>query len=290
MTVPTRPDALTDVDPSRILDLDVRGDLRAGNDPFLRIMHARQGLADDGILRLRATFEPRPLYAVMEREGFEHWAECMGDDDWRVWFHRPGPPDAASEHASGVASTAFESPAASGDVPWSAPTPLATCGTPWPDPTALTGVPVPTDVAVLDVRGMEPPEPLTATLGWLESLPDGHTLIQINRRPPHFLFPELERRGFQCSVREEGDEVRVFIRRREEYPVLDVRLLPPHEKHPTIFATFDALAPGAAFVIATDHDPVPLERQFLTDRPHAFEWEIQADGPKLWRVLIRRLA
>ena len=270
MTVPTRPDALHDVDPSRILDLDVRRDLREGNDPFHRIMHARQALAGDGILRLRATFEPRPLYGVMRHEGFLHWAEPMAEDDWRVWFYRP------DGHVAAV-SEAPEAPNAAGR---SAPTRLPTCGTPGPPPT---------DMVVLDVRGMEPPEPLTATLARIESLPEGHTLIQINQRQPHFLFPELERRGFQFSVREEGDEVRVFIRRREEYPVLDVRLLPPKEKHPTIFATFDALEPRAAFVIANDHDPIPLKYQFQAERPGAFEWEYQAEGPDLWRVLLRRI-
>ena len=39
---------------------------------------------------------------------------------------------------------------------------------------------------------------------------------------------------------------------------LDVRVIPPREKHPTIFRTFDALAPGEAFVLVNDHDPFPL--------------------------------
>ena len=74
----------------------------------------------------------------------------------------------------------------------------------WPDPT---------EAVLLDVRGMEPPEPLTATLERLEALPDGHTLVHLNRRLPILLFPELDRRGFEYAVREEGHEVRVFIRR-----------------------------------------------------------------------------
>jgi uncharacterized protein (DUF2249 family) len=134
---------------------------------------------------------------------------------------------------------------------------------------------------------MEPPEPMTKTLEAVEAMPPGHTVIQINSRVPRFLLPELEARGFQHTVRQESaDEVRVFIRHKEALPILDVRLLPPRDKHPTIFETFDALAPGEAFVIVNDHDPVPLKYQFEAERPEAFSWAYQAEGPHLWRVRI----
>ena len=95
-----KPRELENVDESRILDLDVRADLRAGKEPFQRIMHARQALADDGILRLRAIFEPKPLYTVLGREGFGHWTERLADDDWRIWFFRDEAEEAPSEPAS----------------------------------------------------------------------------------------------------------------------------------------------------------------------------------------------
>src|SRR5690606_30324432 len=48
-----------------IVDLDVREDLRSGREPFSRIMAAVATVPPGGTLRLRATFEPVPLYAVL---------------------------------------------------------------------------------------------------------------------------------------------------------------------------------------------------------------------------------
>ena len=39
---------------------------------------------------------------------------------------------------------------------------------------------------------------------------------------------------------------------------LDVRLIPPREKHPTIFRTFDALTSGQSLLLVNDHDPASV--------------------------------
>ena len=70
--------------------------------------------------------------------------------------------------------------------------------------------------------------------------------------------------------------------------VLDVRPIPPRQKHPTIFSTFDALAPGEHFILVNDHDPVPLRHQFRFEREDQFEWEYLEQGPDVWRVKISR--
>lgn len=70
--------------------------------------------------------------------------------------------------------------------------------------------------------------------------------------------------------------------------LLDVRNIPPREKHATIFRRFDALAPGESFTLVNDHDPVPLRYQFEAERAGAFEWEYLARGPEEWRVTISR--
>lgn len=69
---------------------------------------------------------------------------------------------------------------------------------------------------------------------------------------------------------------------------LDVRVIPPREKHPTIFRTFDGLARGESMVIVNDHDPRPLRYQLLAERPETFDWTYLADGPEVWRVRIDR--
>ncbi|MEO7086531.1 MAG: DUF2249 domain-containing protein [Gemmatimonadaceae bacterium] len=70
---------------------------------------------------------------------------------------------------------------------------------------------------------------------------------------------------------------------------LDVRVIPPREKHPSIFRAFDNLASGDALVIVNDHDPRPLRYQFAAERPDAFTWTYEAEGPEVWRVRIDRL-
>lgn len=152
------PLALQVVDAAKVVEADVREDLRAGREPFARIMAARGEVAEGGALVVRATFEPAPLYKVLGKQGFAHHTEKLADDDWRVWFYQ--------------------------------------------------------EVPVLDVREMEPPEPLAHTLNAVASLPEGGTLVQVNVRVPQFLLPKLAEQGCTHEVREVAPErVHVFIRR-----------------------------------------------------------------------------
>ncbi len=69
---------------------------------------------------------------------------------------------------------------------------------------------------------------------------------------------------------------------------LDIRIVPPREKHPAIFRTFDALAKGEGFTLINDHDPAPLRHQFNATRPNQFEWTYIEQGPTVWRVRIEK--
>ncbi len=71
---------------------------------------------------------------------------------------------------------------------------------------------------------------------------------------------------------------------------LDVRTIPPRERHPRIFQTFDALQPGDHFELVNDHDPRPLKYQFQAERGAAFTWDYLEEGPELWRVRIGKSA
>jgi uncharacterized protein (DUF2249 family) len=71
---------------------------------------------------------------------------------------------------------------------------------------------------------------------------------------------------------------------------LDVRTIPPRERHPLIFESLDALAPGAALLLVNDHDPRPLRYQLMAERPEQFVWEPQTEGPEEWAIRIRRVA
>ena len=77
------------------------------------------------------------------------------------------------------------------------------------------------------------------------------------------------------------------VERTEE---IDVRTIPPVQRHPLIFAKFDALTIGSSVRLVNDHDPIPLNRQFESLRPGQFSWDYIERGPALFQVRIRRVA
>ncbi len=174
----TVPAVVAQATDANTVDCDVRDDLRKGQEPFQRIMGAAVRVQPGQLLKLRAIFEPAPLYAVLGKKGFVHYTEKLAEDDWVVWFWREG---------SGAAAAA---PA-----------------------TAASELDLGEDVVILDVRGLEPPEPMVRTLEALAELPVGKTLVQLNVRVPQFLIPQLAERGFVHEVKEQSaDLVRIFIR------------------------------------------------------------------------------
>jgi uncharacterized protein (DUF2249 family) len=165
-----------------VVEVDVREDLRAGREPFSRIMAAVNALGAAQVLRVRAIFEPVPLFSALAKRGFTHASQQDGPDDWSVWFWR-----ADAEAAAPAPSRSDRQPAHSDGAP---PEP----GTVW-----------------LDVRGLMPPEPLMRTLAALDTLPEGHQLVQVNARVPELLFPVLAERGFACEV-DDSRADRVVVR------------------------------------------------------------------------------
>jgi uncharacterized protein (DUF2249 family) len=71
---------------------------------------------------------------------------------------------------------------------------------------------------------------------------------------------------------------------------LDIREVPRPQRHPLIFAKFDALANGESFQLVNDHDPIPLNRQFESTRPGEASWDYLERGPSLFRIRIKRIA
>lgn len=70
---------------------------------------------------------------------------------------------------------------------------------------------------------------------------------------------------------------------------IDVRILPPVERHPLIFGTLNSLTPGQSLHITSDHEPRPLQYQLDTALPGKFSFEYLEQGPDVWRVEITRL-
>ena len=73
-----------------------------------------------------------------------------------------------------------------------------------------------------------------------------------------------------------------------EENILDVTVLEPRQKHPTIFVRFDELSEGETLTIHNDHDPKPLYYQLLGERGNIFTWEYLEQGPQWWIVNITK--
>lgn len=176
-----RPPALAAVPEAQQVHLDVREDIGRGQEPFARIMAAVKGLRDGDAFVLRAPFEPIPLYDVLGKRGLARWTESLGPADFRVWFYRE---------------------------------PAASCPEA-PAPGAGGAVAGRSRVVHIDVRGLEPPQPMVRVLEQLDGLAAGQTIEVIHDRRPLFLYPQLEERGFTHETDEpEAGVVRILIRRR----------------------------------------------------------------------------
>jgi uncharacterized protein (DUF2249 family)/CRP-like cAMP-binding protein len=71
---------------------------------------------------------------------------------------------------------------------------------------------------------------------------------------------------------------------------VDVRAIRATERHPLIFARFDALLEGGAMELTTDHEPRPLRAEFEAAHPGAYAWEQRRVGEGHWVATIRKLA
>lgn len=70
--------------------------------------------------------------------------------------------------------------------------------------------------------------------------------------------------------------------------LIDVRSMPPRERHSKIFNTWDQFAAGESILLVNDHDPVPLYYQFAAEHAGAFRWEYLDRGPDVFRVRITK--
>lgn len=70
---------------------------------------------------------------------------------------------------------------------------------------------------------------------------------------------------------------------------IDVRTIPPRERHPMIFDILENLASGERLELTNDHDPKPLYYQIQATKPGQFGWDYIEQGPEVWKVHITKL-
>lgn len=165
------------------VELDVRPILRAGGEPFARIMETIDGLHGDEGLRLFATFKPTPLLRVLGARGYTHTSKEIGGGDWQVDFAPAAVASSAADAASSMTATPDDSP--------------------WPEP-----------VRAMDNRDLDPPEPMERILAATEAMAPGEVLSALLCREPLFLFPELAKRGhrWRGGFEADGRTYKVLVR------------------------------------------------------------------------------
>jgi TusA-related sulfurtransferase len=164
------------------VELDVRPILRAGGEPFQKIMETVAGIAPGQGLRLFATFKPVPLFSVLGGKGFSHEERQLDGGDWEVLFR----PTQASPAAG------------------AGPAPAAAANTAdWPAPARH-----------LDNRELDPPEPMVRILAATEAMTEGEVLSALLCREPMFLIPELAKRGhaWRGGFEPDGKTYKILVR------------------------------------------------------------------------------
>ena len=165
------------------------------------------------------------------------------------------------------------------------------------------------DQNILDVTSLEPQLKHPTIFARFDELAPGESLIIHNDHDPRPLYYQLvSKRGdiFSWEYLEQGPEVykiKITQNKAEELAakeniqvgsqeikenILNVSVLEPRLKHPTIFERFDELVSGESLTIHNDHDPKPLYYQMLGERGNIFTWEYLEQGPELWRVKITK--
>ncbi|MEF2968839.1 DUF2249 domain-containing protein [Paenibacillus sp. M1] len=69
-----------------IVELDVRPQLRAGEEPFSIIMETFDRLQPGETFVLHAIMKPAPLIPLLEGKGYRAACEQLADDHWKVTF------------------------------------------------------------------------------------------------------------------------------------------------------------------------------------------------------------
>lgn len=156
---------------------------------------------------------------------------------------------------------------------------------------------------VLNVTLIEPRLKHATIFQKFGNLEKGEGFTILNDHDPKPLYYQLLRNYgniFTWEYLEQGPEwYKIRITKKPVQPesrensaseteVLNVTLLEPRLKHPTIFQKFDALNKGESLIILNDHDPKPVYYQLLGERGNIFTWEYLEQGPDRWKIQITK--
>jgi len=166
----------TIMDKKNIVTLDVRPILSGGVDPFDEIMKTIKGMKKDETLLIVNTFEPVPLLNILQKRGYIYQTERPEPGVVHCYLQKA---DTATPSTNGESEEKEKETEDFGSVE-----------------KRFKG-----KLTEIDVRELEMPMPMVATLEALEKLSEGEALYVHHKRLPRFLLPELENRGYKLVTK-----------------------------------------------------------------------------------------
>ena len=166
----SKPEFLNLISGNMIKILDVRKDIAEGNDPLLKILKVVKELKDSEAIHLINSFEPVPLYSVLKKKGLEHWTEKI-ENIYHAYFYRETGNEKINKEGLEIT----------------------------PDSRVDNGINNEDKIIELDVRELEPPQPMIEILETLSKMDADTVLLVHHHREPFMLYEKLEERGFQAS-------------------------------------------------------------------------------------------
>jgi len=180
----TVPDFLKNIDPAKIVELDVRPVFETGKDPLNVILQKVKTLETGDVLKIINSFEPTPLMQLLGKQGFESYAEHISHDLVYTYLNRK---------TSGPVKLKPKNDEKTSD---------------W-DEIMKRFL---DKLETIDVRELQMPLPMHLILESLATLPSGKALYVYHKRIPVFLLPELEEQKFSYRIKEISDaEVHLLI-------------------------------------------------------------------------------
>jgi uncharacterized protein (DUF2249 family) len=178
------PAFLKSVRNEKLVELDVRPVIETGKDPLKIILEKAKGLEKGSVLKIINSFEPTPLMNLLAKQGFQSYADSIGDELVHTYFYKNTEESWTGEDKSIDYSKGWEEIL-----------------------NRFNG-----NLESVDVRELEMPLPMHTILEALEKLSTGKALFVYHKRIPVFLLPELEERQFSFRIKEINDsEVQLLI-------------------------------------------------------------------------------
>lgn len=185
------PKFITNLRKEQLITLDVRPVISLGNDPLKMILDKVKEIQAGQVLKIINSFEPTPLILMLQKKGFETYADNIEDGLVETYFFKP-------------VNAVIETPA-EGQV----------SKTGWNEIFKKFE----NKLIELDVRNLEMPLPMMTILEALETLPGDNALFVYHKRVPVFLLPELADRGFGYRINEiSNGEVHLLIFKDKDVP------------------------------------------------------------------------